>query len=61
MKAHRLNGAQNDLAHEPWVKVPDAANKWGFWHLGQFAKDYRKWFGELSSDTSQRHHESVRT
>jgi AraC-like DNA-binding protein len=61
MKAHRLNGARNDLAHEPSVKISDAANKWGFWHLGQFAKDYRNWFGELPSDTSHRHHKSVRT
>jgi AraC-like DNA-binding protein len=50
-----LNGARNDLAHEPSVKISDAANKWGFWHLGQFAKDYRNWFGELPSDTSHRH------
>ena len=60
MKAHRLNGARNDLAHESWMKVSEAANKWGFWHLGQFAKDYRTRFGELPSDTSHRHHKSVR-
>ena len=31
--------------------VADAANEWGFWHMGQFAKDYRKMFGELPSET----------
>jgi len=27
------------------------ANAWGFWHMGQFARDYRRLFGELPSDT----------
>ena len=31
--------------------VADVANRWGFWHMGQFAKDYRVTFGELPSDT----------
>ena len=58
MKAHRLNGARNDLSREqqPSMKIADVANKWGFWHLGQFAQDYRRWFGELPSDTSARKH-----
>lgn len=56
MKARRLNEARNDLRrdHEHSMKVADIANKWGFWHLGQFARDYRNWFGELPSDTYQR-------
>jgi AraC family transcriptional regulator, ethanolamine operon transcriptional activator len=56
MKARRLNGVRDDLfrEHEPIVKIADIANKWGFWHLGQFAKDYRNWFGELPSDTYER-------
>jgi AraC family transcriptional regulator, ethanolamine operon transcriptional activator len=56
MKAHRLNGARNDLCREPPLKVSDAANKWGFWHLGQFAKDYGSLFGELPSGTLRRRH-----
>ncbi len=56
MKVHRLNGARNDLCCEPPMKVGDAANKWGFWHLGQFAKDYENLFGELPSDTLRRRH-----
>jgi AraC family transcriptional regulator, ethanolamine operon transcriptional activator len=58
MKARRLNGARNELCrdHEPLMKIADIANKWGFWHLGQFAKDYRSWFGELPSDTYERKH-----
>jgi AraC family ethanolamine operon transcriptional activator len=56
MKARRLNGARNELCqgHEPVTKIADIANKWGFWHLGQFARDYRSWFGELPSDTYER-------
>ena len=32
-------------------KVANVANRWGFWHLGQFAADYREQFGELPSHT----------
>jgi len=32
-------------------RVSDLANAWGFWHMGQFAKDYRSFFGELPNDT----------
>jgi AraC family ethanolamine operon transcriptional activator len=58
MKARRLNGAHNDLCreHDSSMKIADVANKWGFWHLGQFAKDYRSWFQELPSDTYERRH-----
>lgn len=31
--------------------VAQAASRWGFWHLGQFACDYRLQFGELPSKT----------
>lgn len=56
MKACRLNGARRDLSRidSPALKISDVANKWGFWHLGQFAKDYRLWFGELPSETCRR-------
>jgi AraC-like DNA-binding protein len=29
----------------------DAAARWGFWHLGQFSRDYKGQFGELPSQT----------
>ena len=32
-------------------RVSDLANAWGFWHMGQFAKHYRSFFGELPNDT----------
>ena len=58
MKACRLNGARSDFSRidSQTVKISDVANKWGFWHLGQFAKDYRLWFGELPSETFRRNH-----
>jgi len=33
------------------VTITDIANRWGFWHMGQFAKDYKLQFGELPSQT----------
>jgi len=33
----------------PSSRISDIANKWGFWHMGQFARDFRKLFGELPS------------
>ena len=34
--------------------VAQAACRWGFWQLGQFARDYRLLFGELPSQTLRR-------
>ncbi len=49
----RLCGARTQLAVSPrgTLLVSDIANKWGFWHMGQFARDYRKVYGELPSET----------
>jgi AraC family ethanolamine operon transcriptional activator len=56
VKAFRLNGARKDLRRlaGPGLKITEIAKKWGFWHLGQFASDYRSWFGELPSETLRR-------
>lgn len=34
-------------------KIIDAANAYGFWHMGQFAKDYQAMYGELPSETAR--------
>ena len=48
----RLGKVRSDLLEKRAdTTVADAANAWGFWHMGQFAKDYRKMFGELPSET----------
>jgi len=55
LTALRLDGVRRDLIPcDPPVKVADVANRWGFWHLGQFAADYRRQFGELPSETLRR-------
>lgn len=36
------------------IEVRTIANQFGFWHMGQFAADYRKMFGELPSETLRR-------
>ncbi len=52
LKRQRLAGVRRSLlsAH-PTAVIADIANRWGFWHLGQFARDYRSTFGELPSET----------
>ena len=48
----RLVRVRSDLMRKSATySVADAANKWGFWHMGQFAKDYHRMFGELPSET----------
>jgi AraC-like DNA-binding protein len=52
----RLNGARDALVRNDGpTAIVDVANEWGFWHMGQFAKDYRALFGELPSETLGRH------
>jgi len=33
------------------TNVVDIANDWGFWHMGDFAREYRRMFCELPSET----------
>jgi len=50
-----MNGVRRDLQRaDPSEKIADVANRWGFWHMGQFAADYRRQFGELPSETLKR-------
>jgi AraC-like DNA-binding protein len=52
----RLSGARDALVRDDGpTAIVDVANEWGFWHMGQFAKDYRALFGELPSETLGRH------
>ena len=56
LKRFRLYGVRKELLQSNPGKttVIDIASVWGFWHMGQFAADYRNLFGELPSDTLQR-------
>jgi AraC family ethanolamine operon transcriptional activator len=53
LKALKLNEARRELrrADSPLGSVSDVAVRYGFWHLSQFAADYRWLFGELPSET----------
>ncbi|SDH24526.1 helix-turn-helix domain-containing protein [Paraburkholderia phenazinium] len=54
LRAIRLNGVRRDLS-SPQDRLPKTvqgvAADWGFWHLSQFATDYRKLFGKLPSES----------
>ena len=48
----RLNAVHKILAKaaSEEAKVTDIANQFGFWHMGQFAADYKRLFGKLPSE-----------
>jgi AraC-like DNA-binding protein len=53
LSLRRLQGARQDLkAGVGWGGVKAVALNWGFWHLGRFAAEYRRVFGELPSVTA---------
>lgn len=53
LEFYRLNAVRKMLRkRDPsTTKIIDVANRWGFWHMGKFAGDYHKLFGELPSQT----------
>ncbi|EAT12671.1 helix-turn-helix domain-containing protein [Bermanella marisrubri] len=52
LRISRLNGARRSLRQATEQDcIADVAAQWGFWHLSQFAKDYKQLFGELPSET----------
>ena len=56
LRAIRLERAHRDLSREcrDDTSVTAVALSWGFGHLGQFAADYRRRFGELPSESLRR-------
>lgn len=57
LKIVRLNHVRKTLSHaDNRLTIGDVAAHWGFWHLSQFALDYKKLFGELPSQTLRRLH-----
>ena len=55
LRMTRLNQIRRELS-DPQQNKPISmiAANWGFWHPGQFAKDYKQLFGENPSDTVKR-------
>jgi AraC family ethanolamine operon transcriptional activator len=52
VKKLRLSCARHDLCNaSPGTLVTDVAVRWSFFHLGRFASDYTRCFGESPSHT----------
>ena len=53
LKARRLNAVRRELLQDEAAvsTIFDMASSWGFWHMGQFGRDYKDMFGELPSET----------
>jgi AraC family ethanolamine operon transcriptional activator len=48
----RLNAVREELKSAPdTARVQEIAQRWGFWHTGEFAAAYRRLFDELPSQT----------
>jgi AraC family ethanolamine operon transcriptional activator len=47
----RLHCVRQALLRRGSATVSAVANRWGFWHMGEFAAHYRSVFGELPSET----------
>jgi AraC family transcriptional regulator, ethanolamine operon transcriptional activator len=52
-KRQRLSAVRQALQRcdKDKTRVIDVATRWGFWHMGHFAADYREMFGEVPSRT----------
>lgn len=52
-KAYHLNSVYKKLLQSDTktTRIADIASSHGFWHMSQFATDYRRHFGELPSET----------
>jgi AraC family ethanolamine operon transcriptional activator len=57
LTARRLHAVRQQLLaprHKAKSRIVDIANQHGFWHMGQFAKDYRLLYSELPSQTQKK-------
>ncbi len=55
LRTVRLNRVRQDLLQAtPGQTVVDVAARWGFWHMGHFAHEYRALFAEAPSQTMGR-------
>lgn len=53
LQSCRLNEVRRILKSGRFNKIIDVAHRFGYWHTGQFAADYKKLFGELPSDSKR--------
>ena len=53
IKAHRLNRVKQEIYKTKRKSISEIAGKYHFWHMGQFAKDFKKQFGVLPSQVKK--------
>jgi len=53
INSQRMVMVRRELLSQPGT-VTEIASQWGYWHMGQFARDYQRQFGELPSQTRVR-------
>jgi AraC family ethanolamine operon transcriptional activator len=53
LRCLRLHQVRREIKESPNESLGDIAARWGIWHLGRFASDYRRLFGELPSATAR--------
>jgi AraC family ethanolamine operon transcriptional activator len=52
IKNYNLRMVRNKLKmSRKGARIQDVASEFGFWHMGQFASDYKRHFGELPSES----------
>ena len=52
LKGQRLHAVRKALLDNVnGQSINSIAGRWDFWHMGQFAADYKRFFGELPSET----------
>ncbi|HJS37507.1 MAG TPA: AraC family transcriptional regulator [Burkholderiales bacterium] len=51
LRNHRLLRVREELLRDPAARVSVVATRWGFTHLGRFAQEYRRRFGESPSQS----------
>ncbi|MBX2858956.1 MAG: helix-turn-helix domain-containing protein [Cellvibrionaceae bacterium] len=56
LRITRLNEVRRRLSHcDESQNIFDIASQWGFWHMSQFAKDYKNLFAEYPSETKAKY------
>jgi AraC-like DNA-binding protein len=53
LRGQRLDRVRLELSHGSEELITNIAARWGFYHLGRFAYQYRERFGELPSETAR--------
>ena len=55
LRMARVHHGLKNFEVQGCASIIELAGMHGFWHMGQFAADYRKIYGELPSETQARH------